>query len=100
MERDERFYRKWTAIREKGKGKFVLSRGLAHGIFLYAVWAAATGLLDQDKFTPEHFVARYYYYFPIYMIVGFIISNGAWSGNNKRYDRLIRYDEKQRKNLP
>ncbi|MEC0257394.1 hypothetical protein [Paenibacillus lautus] len=33
-------------------------------------------------------------------IVGFIISIGAWRGNNKRYDRLIRYDEKQRKNLP
>lgn len=100
MDRDERFYHKWTAIREKGKARFVLSRGLLHGFLLYVVWAAATWFLDKDKFDPDFFVTRYYYYFLIYMIVGFIISNGAWSGNNKRYDRLIRYDEKQRKNLP
>lgn len=100
MDRDERFYRKWTQIRAKGKARFVLSRGLLHGFLLFIVWAAATWFLDKDKFDPDFFVTRYYYYFPIYMIVGFIISNGAWSGNNKRYDRLIRYDEKQRKNLP
>lgn len=100
MERDARFYRRWTQIRGKGKGKFVFSRGLAHGLFLYAVWAAATWLLDQDRFTPEHFVTRYYYYLPIYMIVGFIISNGAWNGNNKRYDRLTKVDDKERRNLP
>lgn len=101
MDRDERFYRKWTLIREKGKARFVLSRGLAHGLFLYAVWAAATWLLDKDRFAPEHFATRYYYYFLIYMIVGFIISSGAWRGQNTRYDNLTRSYEKQRKkNLP
>ncbi|OME89685.1 MULTISPECIES: hypothetical protein [Paenibacillus] len=101
MNRDERFYRKWTAIRAKGKGRFVLSRGLFHGFLLYIVWAAATWFLDKDKFDPDFFITRYYYYFLIYMIVGFIISSGAWRGQNTRYDNLTRYYEKQRKkNLP
>lgn len=100
MDREERFYRKWTRIREKGKTKFIISRGFAHGLFIYAVWAAATWLFDKDRFAPDHFVTRYYYYLLIYIIVGFIISNGAWRGSNARYDNLTLYDEKQQKNLP
>lgn len=101
MDRDERFYRKWTVIRKKGKARFVISRGLVHGLLLYVVWALATWFLDKDKFDPEFFVTRYYYYFLIYLIVGFIISSGAWKGQNNRYDNITWYAEKQRKkNLP
>ncbi|GAB6926122.1 hypothetical protein JCM10914A_01050 [Paenibacillus sp. JCM 10914] len=100
MDRDEKFYRRWTRIQARGKARYILIRGTILCLLIYGVWALVTWFFDRDKFGADHFVARYYYYFILYLAYGLFSSYGAWKGQMYRYNNL-KYDyEKQGKSLP
>ncbi|MGG1879056.1 hypothetical protein ABDI30_16005 [Paenibacillus cisolokensis] len=91
MRNEEKWLESWPRIRSKGKARYIVTRGLLRGLLIYLVWAAVTWFWDRERFSPEHFMDRYYIYFVLFLLYGFLISASSWKGNNMKYDNLIKH---------
>lgn len=93
MDRDRKFYEKWKLIREKGRVKYIITRGIPLGIIVYLFWTIVTLIFDKHKFDPDLYKSRFYYYGIIYSIYGFVIAGYAWKNKEEKYKSFRKYYE-------
>lgn len=93
-EREKKFIRKWSAIRAKGRTRYVWTRGICGGLLLFAVWLIVT-LIEismseflQAVYTPEELQKKSLIWFTAYLLIGFVLSTGRWKGMEEKYEYL------------
>lgn len=94
--KDKAFISKWTVIRQKGKLRYVATRGAGYGLLLFGVWLLVTwaeiGLSEfQQALYAEHrydFLRRCVIWFVCYVWIGFIIAMGSWRRKEEKLNYL------------
>ncbi|ALS28546.1 hypothetical protein IJ21_31520 [Paenibacillus sp. 32O-W] len=92
--REQGFVARWTAVRRKGKGRYVMTRGLLFGLPLYAVWLAVTLIeiavseFRQALFDRGDFAVSMLIWFVVYMTIGMVLAAHRWRANEAKYRYL------------
>lgn len=93
-ERDKNFIKKWSVIRKKGKLRYVLTRGLSYGIFLFFVWFVVTFVsintseFEQAIYSHEFMLKKSIAMFIVYLIAGIIFGMGSWKAKEEKFNYL------------
>ena len=86
MTKNEKFIKKWSKDREKGKGWYMITRSITLGISMWV--GSTTGMLIRGN--------KFYFdsiYFIGGLIGGLIGSSIGWNKNEKKYADLINNTE-------
>lgn len=92
--KEERFVARWSSIRERGKLRYIVLRGVVGGLLLFAIWFGVSLLeirLSEFKsalFTWPDFLNRSLIWFVCYQLIGFTLAFSAWRAKESRYDYL------------
>lgn len=89
--KEKSFLDKWSVIRTKGKLRYIITRGLLHGLLLFSVWFVVTLLeiqmseFKQALYSPEYLMKRSITWLITYLLIGIVIANGSWKGKEEKY---------------
>ena len=94
--KEKKFIRRWSAVRAKGKVRYIVTRGLLFGLGLFAVWFIVTWIeINMSDFKRavifqdyDSFLRRCMIWFVCEMIIGFVIASGVWKRKEERLEYL------------
>lgn len=100
VENDGSFFSKWHNIRQKGKMRYIISRGTVIGLILFTIYLIIAiieiNLSEFEKFIYQEFGMGYFFrktlvYLPFYLTLGFSFSIGSWRKKEEQYQYLTKY---------
>lgn len=91
------FIDKWSRIRDKGRFKYLVTRGFVIGLLIFLIWFAVTitteiilsefrDIILSEKRTIIY--ARYAMWFIYCEILGFTFANLRWKRNEQKFQNL------------
>lgn len=100
VENDSSFFSKWSTIRQKGRMRYIISRGTVIGLILFTVLfiirIIEVNFSEIEKFVYQefgmgYFLRRTFVYLPFYLTIGFSFSIGSWRKKEEQYQYLTKY---------
>lgn len=94
--KEEAFIRRWTAIRNRGKARYIMTRGSLTGLLLFAVWLIVTLIeINMSEFQkalytadPGTFLGKCIIWLVCYSAMGVLLAASRWKGNEEKYHYL------------
>ncbi|WP_020618161.1 hypothetical protein [Paenibacillus daejeonensis] len=93
-DKEARFVDRWSAVRNKGKMRYIIMRGIIGGLLLFAIWFVVTLIeirfseFQSALFTWPDFMRRSLIWLVVYQLIGFTLAASAWKGQERKYDYL------------
>lgn len=93
-DKEARFVARWSAIRAKGKRRYILLRGFTMSLLLFAIWFVVTLIEVQFSefqsalFTWSDYMNRSLIWLVCYHLIGFTLAFSAWKGRERKFDYL------------
>lgn len=92
--KEQSFLKKWSVIRKKGKLRYIIIRGLIHGLSIFSVWFIVTLIevqmseYKQALYTPEYLMKRSMTWLITYVLIGLVIAQGSWKAKEDKFRYL------------
>lgn len=98
---DRKFYLKWGWIRQKGKGRYIFTRGAAFG-FLLLVMRVCIDAFQQAEFaevlknvTEQDYMIVLGGMAILMFLAGFLVAWGFWFGKESRFKEIVKDTPKE-----
>lgn len=93
---DRKYYLKWGWTRQKGKGHYILSRGLCYGLFLL-VMRVTLDIFQMPQYgdllaeiTSEDYMMVLGGMAVLMILAGFVVAWCLWIGKENRFNQIVK----------
>lgn len=94
--KEQAYVIKWAAIRQSGRMRYVITRGIIFGLLLFGLWLLVSLIeINLSEFErtlyreyPGAFFRRALIWLVCYQILGWVFARGNWKRKEEKYHYL------------